>query len=125
MPIDLGTSTRITTEEKRGIYSLVIKNIQLDDGGFYVCTAQNALGQVKTSATLTIEMAPVFLQKLEKLEGVENCDIDIRVQVAGYPKPKLVFSFNQNPLDLTGRYEFNNFINLKNQIILFFVLVIH
>jgi hypothetical protein len=48
-------------------------------------------------------MAPVFLHKLEKLEGVENCDIDIRVQVAGYPKPKLVFAFNQNPLDLTGR----------------------
>lgn len=48
-------------------------------------------------------MAPVFLQKLEKLEGVENCDIDIRVQVAGYPRPKLDFAFNQRPLDLQGR----------------------
>ena len=96
-------SGRITAEEKRGVYILSIKNIQLDDGGLYVCTAQNPLGQVKTSATLTIEMAPVFLQKLEKLEGVENCDIDIRVQVVGYPKPKLEFSFNQRPLDLTGR----------------------
>ena len=104
IPIDLSsTGGRITAEEKRGIYALVIKNIQLDDGGFYVCTAQNALGTVKTSATLTIEMAPVFLQKLEKLEGVENCDIDIRVQVAGYPKPKLDFSFNQRSIDLKGR----------------------
>jgi hypothetical protein len=104
IPIDFSLySGRITAEDKRGVYTLVIKNIQLDDGGFYVCTAQNALGQVKTSATLNIEMAPVFLHKLEKLEGVENCDIDIRVQVAGYPKPKLVFAFNQNPLDLTGR----------------------
>lgn len=104
IPIDFSTTSgRITAEEKRGVYALVIKNIQLDDGGFYVCTAQNALGTVKTSATLTIEMAPVFLHKLEKLEGVENCDIDIRVQIAGYPKPKLDFSFNQRPLDLTGR----------------------
>jgi hemicentin len=110
VPIDFSLySGRITAEEKRGIYSLVIKNIQLDDGGFYVCTAQNAFGQVKTSATLTIEMAPVFLQKLEKLEGVENCDIDIRVQVVGYPKPKLEFSFNQNPITFAGRYEFHRF----------------
>ncbi len=58
---------------------------------------------MKTSATLTIEMAPVFINKLEKLEGVENCDIDIRVQVAGYPKPKLDFSFNQSAIDLKGR----------------------
>ncbi|CAF3835512.1 unnamed protein product, partial [Rotaria magnacalcarata] len=105
IPIDFSLyGTRIVAEEKRGIYSLVIKNIQLDDGGFYVCTAHNSFGQVKTSATLTIEMAPVFLHKLDKLEGVENCDIDIRVQVAGYPKPKLDFAFNQNTLDLRGRY---------------------
>lgn len=104
VPIDFSAyGGRIVAEEKRGIYSLVIKNIQLDDGGFYVCTAQNSFGQVKTSATLTIEMAPVFLHKLEKLEGVDNCDIDIRVQVAGYPKPKLEFSFNQNPIELKGR----------------------
>ncbi|CAF1491714.1 unnamed protein product, partial [Adineta ricciae] len=105
IPIDFSSyGGRLVAEDKRGLYSLVIKNIQLEDGGFYVCTAQNPLGQVKTSATLTIEMAPVFLQKLEKLEGVENCDIDIRVQIAGYPRPKVEFSFNQRPLDLQGRY---------------------
>lgn len=104
IPIDFSLyGGRLVAEEKRGLYSLAIKNIQLEDGGFYVCTAQNPLGQVKTSATLTIEMAPVFLQKLEKLEGVENCDIDIRVQIAGYPKPKVEFAFNQRPLDLQGR----------------------
>jgi len=103
--IDLTANpTRIIAEDRRGTYSLVIKNVQLDDGGFYVCTATNPFGTQKTSATLTIEVAPVFLQKLEKLDGVENCDIDIRVQVAGYPKPKLVFSFNQKPLELKGRY---------------------
>ena len=104
IPIDFSLAPgRINAEDRRGTYTLVIKNVQLDDGGFYVCTAQNAFGTMKTSATMTIEVAPVFLQKLEKLDGVENCDIDIRVQVAGYPKPKLDFSFNQKPLDLKGR----------------------
>ncbi len=106
LPIDFNlTPGKIKAEEARGIYSLIIKNVQLDDGGFYVCTAQNPFGTTKTSATLTIEVAPVFLEKLEKLEGVENCEIDIRFQVAGYPKPKLDFSFNQKPLELKGRYE--------------------
>ena len=104
IPIDFSLyAGRIVAEDRRGFYSLAIKNIQLEDGGFYVCTAQNPLGTVKTSATVTIEMAPVFLQKLEKLEGVENCDIDIRVQVAGYPKPKMELAFNQRPIDLQGR----------------------
>ena len=104
LPIDFNfTPGKINAEERRGTYSLSIKNVQLDDGGFYVCTATNPHGTTKTSATLTVEVAPVFLQKLEKLEGVENCDIDIRFQVAGYPKPKLDFSFNQRPFDLKGR----------------------
>jgi hypothetical protein len=107
IPIDFNSYTpgKINAEERRGTYALSIKNIQLEDGGFYVCTAQNPLGTTKTSATLTIEVAPVFLEKLEKLEGVENCDIDIRFQVAGYPKPKLDFSFNQKPIELKGRYD--------------------
>ncbi|CAF3618249.1 unnamed protein product [Rotaria sordida] len=105
IPMDFSLApARINAEDRRGTYALVIKNVQLEDSGFYVCTAQNPLGSTKTSATLTIEVAPVFLQKLEKLEGVENCDIDIRVQVAGYPRPSLVFSFNQKPIDLRDRY---------------------
>ena len=104
IPIDLTASpARIVAEERRGTYSLVIKNVQLDDGGFYVCAATNPFGTQKTSGTLTIEVAPVFLQKLEKLDGVENCDIDIRVQLAGHPKPRLDFSFNQKPLEMKGR----------------------
>jgi hypothetical protein len=109
IPIDFSLYPgKISAEERRGTYSLSIKNVQLDDGGFYVCTAQNPLGTTKTSATLTIEVAPVFLEKLEKLEGVEDCDIDIRFQVVGYPKPKLDFSFNQKPIELKGRYDFNH-----------------
>lgn len=104
MPVDLTLYPgKMTAEDRRGTYALVIKNIQLEDGGFYVCTAQNPLGTTKTSSTLTIEIAPVFLEKIEKLEGVENCDIDIRFRMAGYPKPKLDFSFNQKPIDLKGR----------------------
>lgn len=106
IPIDFSLAPgRINAEDRRGTYSLTIKNIQLEDGGFYVCSAQNPHGTTKTSATVNIEVAPVFLQKLEKLEGVENCDIDIRVQVAGYPKPKLDFSFNQKPIEFKDRYE--------------------
>ena len=106
IPIDFDANRgKINAEERRGTYSLSIKNVQLDDEVFYICTATNPLGTTKTSATLTVEVAPVFLQKIEKMEGVENCDIDIRFQVAGYPKPKIDFTFNQKSIELKGRYE--------------------
>ena len=106
IPIDFDANRgKINAEERRGTYSLSIKNVQLEDGGFYICTATNPLGTTTTSATLTVEVAPVFLQKIEKMEGVENCDIDIPFQVAGYPKPKIDFTFNQKSIELKGRYE--------------------
>ncbi len=93
-------------DAKGGVYQLTVKNSNREDTGTYKCRAVNSVGQAECTATLEIEMAPIFLKKLEKLEAVESCEAEWVFQLAGIPKPTIEFTINNNPLDLAAEKEF-------------------
>lgn len=99
--VKLEGDERITSHDaKGGVYQLLIKNSRKDDGGVYICKAINEIGSVECTAHLDIEMAPQFLKKLEKLEAVEDCEVDWFFQVNGIPRPKITFNRNNNLVEL-------------------------
>lgn len=93
-------------DAKGGVYQLIIKNSRKDDTGVYVCRAINEIGQAECTAQLVIEMQPLFLKKLEKLETVESCEAEWGFQLAGIPKPVIEFTRNNEVVDLEKEKEF-------------------
>ena len=87
-------------DAKGGVYQLSIKNSRKDDTGVYVCKAVNEMGEAECTAQLVIEMAPLFLRKLEKLSAVESCEAEWSFQLAGIPKPIIVFTRNNEEIRL-------------------------
>ena len=59
-----------------GVYQLTIKNSNLNDTGTYICRAANEIGKTECSAELSIEKAPEFTKKLEKLVAAEQCEAE-------------------------------------------------
>ncbi|XP_026684502.1 roundabout homolog 2-like [Diaphorina citri] len=43
--------------------SLQLSDVRLEDGGEYVCEAENAVGKISASATLTVQMAPIVRER--------------------------------------------------------------
>jgi hypothetical protein len=105
--VEIESDERVQAHDaKGGVYQLTVKNSNRDDTGVYKCRAVNAVGSAECSASLEIEMAPIFLKKLEKLEAVESCEAEWVFQLAGIPKPTIEFTINNNSLDLQAEKEF-------------------
>ncbi|XP_055387445.1 roundabout homolog 2 [Condylostylus longicornis] len=64
----------ITEEDK----SLVIKNVQSEDEGVYICEAQNSVGEISAQAHLTVHSPPIFTTKPQDkkigLNGIATFD---------------------------------------------------
>ncbi|ESO99755.1 hypothetical protein LOTGIDRAFT_173543 [Lottia gigantea] len=52
---ELEPGKKFKTAYKDGVATLSIKDLDLEDGGYYTCVAKNELGDIKTSADLKIE----------------------------------------------------------------------
>lgn len=85
-------------ERKRGVYQVMIKNAKEEDAGTYSVIVSNKVGQSKSIARLTVLVPPVFIQKMDKIEAVEKYDVDLIVEISGYPKPKVVWSKGTNEI---------------------------
>lgn len=93
-------------DRKGGVYQLTIKNCKPEDMGKYTVTASNKLGQVESSANLTIITPPAFVKKFDQVDAVENCEFKINVVVSAHPMPEVAWSKNGAPIDLkdTAKY---------------------
>jgi hypothetical protein len=97
----------ILQERKGGIYQISIKNAKEEDAGVYQCVVKNKIGSVETSAKLEVYTPPVFLQKLDKIDAVENCEAELCVEVSGNPRPAVIWSRNSDQINTTNiaKYE--------------------
>lgn len=80
--------------------TFTIKQTNEDSGGMYTCRASNEAGMAECSATVVIQEAPRFdydeKQQCQRLHVGEKWHVPI--QVIGYPRPRINWSRNDQPL---------------------------
>ncbi|XP_053408441.1 roundabout homolog 2-like isoform X2 [Mercenaria mercenaria] len=69
--------------------TLRIENVEADDEGTYVCTAENAAGVVEAAAHLKIEYTPKFLVRPHDQVVAVGRTISLHCSAAGYPQPTI------------------------------------
>ncbi|XP_016767640.1 obscurin isoform X7 [Apis mellifera] len=80
-------------EDKRNNkFTLVIKEVEIDDKGAYQVTAKNYLGEASAQAILTpYSETPIFSEILPKkpVECKDRSDVEFKVRCSGIPRPNL------------------------------------
>lgn len=88
---------------------LLIRNIQIEDGGVYKCVAMvQATGEVKTlDIQVDVITLPQWIHLPVDSEGVRGREIELKCEAHGTPKPKV--EFRREGITLGGpRYIFND-----------------
>ncbi|CAO2631666.1 Myosin light chain kinase, smooth muscle, partial [Lemmus lemmus] len=108
-----------------GMAELHIQDALPEDRGTYTCLAENALGQVSCSARVTVQekksegerqhllpptpskpVAPIFLQGLSDLKVMDGSQVTMTVQVSGNPPPEVVWFHNENEIQESEDFHF-------------------
>ncbi|XP_043239899.1 leucine-rich repeats and immunoglobulin-like domains protein 3 isoform X1 [Amphibalanus amphitrite] len=90
-------------ETEDGFY---IVKVQADDQGTYTCTARNEAGEIRANATLSVLEAPSFVQPMEDREVPAGDTAVLTCMAAGSPAPRLTWTKDGAPLQLTERHFF-------------------
>ena len=98
-------------ERKGGFFQASIKNAKEEDAGVYTCIVKNKIGSEQTSSKLEVFTPPIFLQKLDKIDAVENCEAELCVEVSGNPKPTITWLKNSEPVNLSDTKKYEEKIN--------------
>lgn len=108
-----------------GEAELHIQDALPEDRGTYTCLAENALGQVSCSATVTVQekkgegerahrlppapsklFAPIFLQGLSDLKVMDGSQVTMTVQVSGNPPPEVIWLHDGNEIQESEDFHF-------------------
>uniref|UniRef100_A0A8D8UA12 Roundabout homolog 1 n=1 Tax=Cacopsylla melanoneura TaxID=428564 RepID=A0A8D8UA12_9HEMI len=76
--------------------SLQLSDVRLEDAGEYVCEAENAVGKVTQSATLTVHMTPIIREKPSDLRLEVGRDAVFLCGVEGSPPPTIFWMVEGN-----------------------------
>lgn len=98
----------VKTFYEKGVYTLAIMNAQPENDGVYTCRAQNAYGRTEYHATVDVavgvekaERPPLFLSRPETEMKIAVGDpFSVSFRIAGDPKPKCTFFFDNFPKNL-------------------------
>ncbi|KAK6309907.1 hypothetical protein J4Q44_G00197880 [Coregonus suidteri] len=91
----------------KGLYQLMIHNLDLDDDAEYTVMAHNKFGEDSCTARLTVTphpvsedtMRPMFKRLLANVECVEGHSVRFDLRVSGTPAPTLKWEKDGRPLE--------------------------
>ena len=81
-----------------------IVKVQAGDQGTYTCTARNEAGEIRATATLSVQEAPSFVRPMEDREVVAGDTAVLDCMASGSPAPRLTWTKDGAPLQPTERH---------------------
>lgn len=105
--------TKYTFTTDKGLYQLVIHNIEPGDDGEYTVVANNKFGEDICKARLTVThhpvvedtMRPMFRRLLANISCVEGESVHFALRVSGTPPPTLKWEKDGKPLEFRPQVE--------------------
>jgi hypothetical protein len=80
---------KVISDQKLNIFKLVIRKTEESSAGSYKCKATNKFGSIETSARLSVNSAPMFIEQLKDKPLDPGMDLSLRVRISGSPKPNV------------------------------------
>ncbi|RXN11274.1 neurofascin-like isoform X1 [Labeo rohita] len=78
--------------------TLRIKNVSMDDGGDYICTASNRMGSLDHVITVRVKSVPFWVEKPESLVLSRDDGGSIVCRADGIPRPQIQWLVNGEPI---------------------------
>ncbi|XP_059383537.1 neurofascin-like isoform X1 [Carassius carassius] len=78
--------------------TLRIKNVSMDDGGDYICTASNRMGSLDHVITVRVKSVPFWVEKPESLVLSRDDSGSIVCSADGIPRPQIQWLVNGEPI---------------------------
>lgn len=105
--------TKYTFTTDKGLYQLMIHNVEPSDDGEYTVVANNKFGEDSCKARLTIThhpvaedtMRPMFRRLLANIDCVEGESVHFDLRVSGIPPPTLKWEKDGKPLEFRPQVE--------------------
>lgn len=103
--------SKYTFTSDKGLYQLLIHNLDASDDAEYTVMAQNRFGEDSCAARLTViphpvaeeSMRPMFKRLLANTECVEGNSVQFELRVSGIPTPFLKWEKDGQPLQFAHR----------------------
>ncbi|XP_071523599.1 protein Obscurin-like isoform X2 [Panulirus ornatus] len=105
LDLEIGGRLKFLWEDEESV-ALVIKNVDEKDAGLYSLVARNELGEVNTSANLSIKAGPRIKKLLKEVPCIIGEKLDYHVEVEGEPAPEIRWMKDGKPLEESDRIQF-------------------
>lgn len=88
---------------------LLIRNIRIDDEGFYVCSvSRNENEEIFAQSELVVNVQPLILKTPENVNTTEGATVEFECSASGKPKPEIEWFKDDEKIDENLTYYFSN-----------------
>ncbi|XP_076638516.1 obscurin isoform X8 [Colletes latitarsis] len=104
--LEKGDRFDFAEDKRNNKFTLIIKSVEVEDGGVYTLNVKNYLGEATAEAKLIPHTeTPSFLKELTSVECKDREDIEMKIRVTGIPKPKVVWLKDNEVIREDSRHE--------------------